>query len=234
MRLLLAIFIILSFISCSSDEVKYDETSQQKPVQSYHGIDSVLSTLEHFSYKSLPVDYLEASGNIDNFKSMVKNGNFYQLKNTDIYKYIVGSIRIKNFVAHDKYYRQNASNASASYQQYWLIDKQLLYKVLDLQNALTKAAYNPNGFTVRDGHRYPTYNQLRGGASRSQHIAGKATDIVIHDINLDGIEDQTDKDIVLEILENEVIKNKGGIGRYPGSMVIHFDVRGKRARWDKQ
>jgi len=41
------------------------------------------------------------------------------------------------------------------------------------------------------------------------------------------------KKIILDILENKVIGDQGGIGRYPGTMSVHFDVRGFKARWDK-
>ena len=106
--------------------------------------------------------------------------------------------------------------------------------MLDLKLTLEEQKFDPNGFKVRDGHRHPNYNSKRGGAKLSQHMAGKATDIVIMDINFDGNANQIDKDIVLKLLNKDIIGNKGGIGRYPGSMVIHFDVRGKRARWDHQ
>jgi hypothetical protein len=37
---------------------------------------------------------------------------------------------------------------------------------------------------------------------------------------------------VLDLLEKEIIKSSGGIGRYPGTRAVHFDVRGYKARWD--
>ncbi len=40
------------------------------------------------------------------------------------------------------------------------------------------------------------------------------------------------KEIVIDLLETKVIKNKGGIGKYPGTKIVHMDVRGYRARWD--
>lgn len=41
-----------------------------------------------------------------------------------------------------------------------------------------------------------------------------------------------DKQIVLDFLDKEIIGNKGGIGLYPGTKAVHFDVRGHRARWN--
>jgi uncharacterized protein YcbK (DUF882 family) len=67
--------------------------------------------------------------------------------------------------------------------------------------------------------------------SRSK-FKGEAVDIVIDDINKDGYANKTDKDIILDLLENEIIKNDGGIGLYPGTDRVHYDIRGTRARWN--
>lgn len=103
--------------------------------------------------------------------------------------------------------------------------------MLDLILTLDEQGYDKYGFTVRESHRPPRYNAARGGASKSQHIWGTAVDIVIRDINKDGTADQTDKKIVLEIME-KIVGNEGGLGKYPGTMTVHFDCRGHRARWD--
>ena len=64
-------------------------------------------------------------------------------------------------------------------------------------------------------------------------IVGEALDLRINDINDDGRRTQADKQIVLDLLEQHIIKDKGGIGKYPGTMSVHFDVRGYKARWDR-
>ncbi|MBL4705643.1 MAG: DUF882 domain-containing protein [Flavobacteriales bacterium] len=226
------IVLVLGVFGCTAAEISYDERTNQQPIETTSQIDSVLNTLEEISYSDLSEAYLEETGNTGTFTKMIKKGTFYQVKDEDVYKYIVGTVRIKNFIAHDDYYRSNVGNASESYEQIWLIDNKLLHKVLELKQELSKGGYDPDGFYVRTGHRHPVLNEEIAGASRSQHIAGKATDITIKDINQDGISDQADKEIVLEILNKIVIKNEGGIGRYPGTMSVHFDVRGSRARWD--
>ena len=55
----------------------------------------------------------------------------------------------------------------------------------------------------------------------------------IGDINRDRKADIHDKNIVRNILDSSVIANKGGVGFYPGTMVLHMDVRGHGARWNK-
>jgi uncharacterized protein YcbK (DUF882 family) len=77
-------------------------------------------------------------------------------------------------------------------------------------------------------------NEAVNGVENSRHILGQAIDIVIGDINRDGGYTVEDKQIVLDILEDKVIRNAGGVGRYPGTRTVHFDTRGFRARWDRQ
>lgn len=90
---------------------------------------------------------------------------------------------------------------------------------------------NSKGFYVRESFRHPTWNDKRGGAYQSQHIFGRAADLIILDINGDSKANSEDKDIALDIFE-KIIGNTGGIGKYPGTKIIHLDVRGFRARWD--
>lgn len=163
----------------------------------------------------------------------LKKEKFYVLEGDDVLKYIVGEYRIRNFVTTDAYYSRNEKDYTKNKKQFWLVDKKMLYMMLDLILKLDENGYNKYGFHVRESHRHPTYNEKKGGASSSQHIWGKAVDIVIQDINNDGKKTQADKTIVLDIME-EIVGNNGGLGRYPGSMTVHFDCRGHRARWDFQ
>lgn len=56
--------------------------------------------------------------------------------------------------------------------------------------------------------------------------------MVIKDVNQDGQYTDDDKQLVIDLLERKIIKNQGGIGKYPGTRVVHMDVRGYKARWD--
>ncbi len=111
----------------------------------------------------------------------------------------------------------------------------MLYRFLDLIILLDKSGYNTDSLKIMDGYRYPTFNDDTGGAGFSQHLYGKAIDIEIGDINNDHvIDEKTDKKIVIELLDKKVIKKSGGIGLYPGTQIVHFDTRGKYARWNEQ
>ncbi len=77
-----------------------------------------------------------------------------------------------------------------------------------------------------------------GAVSKSQHLKGNAIDIVVLDINNDGIYDSKDVDIATRILE-KIIRNQGGIGTYKterflwNRQMIHIDCRGHKSRWSR-
>ena len=79
--------------------------------------------------------------------------------------------------------------------------------------------------------------KLSGAAKRSRHLIGDAIDFIVFDINRDDKKNSTDVDIVFNILDKEIIKDKGGIGTYKNEksfinrQMIHIDSRGYRARW---
>ncbi|MFT5819363.1 MAG: hypothetical protein ACI8ZM_000586 [Crocinitomix sp.] len=228
-----AIILVLVLLSCKTDPIKkFDTQTAQEPVLTHAGIDSVLAQFEQIEFADLDAEYREYTNSNGKFKSSLKKETFYVLEGDDVLKYIVGEYRIRNFVTTDAYYSKNEEDYAKNHEQYWLVDKKMLYMMLDLVLRLDEEGYNKYGFKVRESHRHPTYNEKKGGASSSQHIWGKAVDIVIEDINNDGKKTQDDKTIVLDIME-EIVGNKGGLGRYPGSMTVHFDCRGHRARWDQ-
>ena len=76
-----------------------------------------------------------------------------------------------------------------------------------------------------------------GAAKDSRHLTGDAIDFIVFDINDDGKSNGKDVDIVFDILNKEIIKDKGGIGTYKNEhsfidrQMIHIDCRGYKARW---
>jgi len=61
----------------------------------------------------------------------------------------------------------------------------------------------------------------------------------VGDVNSDGKKNAQDVDIVYNILNDQIIKDKGGIGTYKNERgflnrrMVHFDCRGYRARWHR-
>lgn len=77
---------------------------------------------------------------------------------------------------------------------------------------------------VNSAWRSEEYNASIGGVKNSQHIMGRAADIVIK--GMTPIE-------VSKIIEELISKGdmlQGGLGIY--SSFVHYDIRGEKARWD--
>ena len=102
---------------------------------------------------------------------------------------------------------------------------------LEVVSSLTKLAMNlqvlrdylGKPIAINSGYRSPEHNENIGGAKNSQHLLGKAADIVV-----DGY---TPKQIfdVIESLQNKGEMEIGGLKAY--STFVHYDIRGHFARW---
>lgn len=97
--------------------------------------------------------------------------------------------------------------------------KQLAQQLQVLRDYLGKK------ITINSGYRSKKYNAtLKGASPNSQHLLGKAADIVI-----EGMSPKK----VAETIENLIKEGKmrqGGIGIY--KTFTHYDIRGAKARWD--
>ena len=216
-------------------EWQFDFTTKQVPVTQPKKIKSILNSFPTIPFSQLKKEYLSKTKfDKKKYKNLSKGANLLIIKGKDIFKFIVSDFRIKDFLPKDDFYYDNIDALGEGKEVLWMVDEKLLLKLLALQNVLFENGYYKNGFTIVNGFRHPAYNEKVGGASLSRHLKGQALDLKIGDINNDGYANQKDKTIVLDFLENKIIKNEGGIGKYPGTMSVHFDVRGYRARWDQQ
>ncbi|MEZ5045026.1 MAG: D-Ala-D-Ala carboxypeptidase family metallohydrolase [Saprospiraceae bacterium] len=213
------------------DQILYDLLNNNEYVLEREEIDEILSNYSQLRYDELPKAYQNYGKlNEPEYQGEQKNLVYNQLKKKEVYRRIVGNIRIKDLICRDKYYKRSFLFTKAPL--YWVIDNEILYKLLELQEKLSENGYDRNGFRVKEGYRHPNYNEKVGGASSSRHIRGEAVDMVIKDVNKDGRYSEKDKMIILELCEDHVIGNKGGIGKYPGTKIVHIDVRGRKARWN--
>ena len=111
-----------------------------------------------------------------------------------------------------------------------------------LKAETTAQGYRPS-FYVMSGKRNKLHNQylarFGGAAPQSRHLRGEAIDIVVLDVNRDNLVDETDVDIIYNILDKKIVGNKGGVGTYKNQsglfnrQQVHFDCRGYRARWHR-
>lgn len=76
---------------------------------------------------------------------------------------------------------------------------------------------------INSGYRSPSHNKAIGGASKSQHLLGKAADIVVHEMSPDKV-----RDVILRLMKNGQIQS-GGLKAY-GSFT-HYDIRGHYVTW---
>ena len=75
------------------------------------------------------------------------------------------------------------------------------------------------GVKINSGYRCTTYNEKIGGGENSQHLLGKAADIVVKGVSPDKV----------HTFLNEKYPKLFGLGKY--TTFTHIDVRDKRARW---
>lgn len=76
---------------------------------------------------------------------------------------------------------------------------------------------------VTSGHRCRTHNARVGGASDSQHLYGRAADIVV---------ESPRQGLFVQTAEEIKAYREGGIGTYPKQNFVHLDWRGYRSRWN--
>jgi uncharacterized protein YcbK (DUF882 family) len=76
---------------------------------------------------------------------------------------------------------------------------------------------------INSGYRSPAHNAKVKGKSNSMHLKGKAADFVIKGYTPNQIAAELEKLITAKKI------SQGGLGIYPN--FIHYDIRGKKARW---
>lgn len=80
---------------------------------------------------------------------------------------------------------------------------------------------------INSGYRCTAYNKNIGGAMNSQHVLGKASDIVVSRLNPDEV-----FDTVQDLRRNPMLKGVSfqGLGRY--DTFTHVDIRDNYTTWD--
>jgi uncharacterized protein YcbK (DUF882 family) len=95
--------------------------------------------------------------------------------------------------------------------------KECAYNLQILRDKIGKPVH------IISGYRNPTYNKRIGGASRSYHMKAMAADIKVK-----GMTPRQVKAIIEDLIVDGLMK-PGGVGIY--RTFIHYDCRGKNARW---
>lgn len=79
---------------------------------------------------------------------------------------------------------------------------------------------------INSGYRSPAHNAKIGGKPESMHLLGKAADVVIDGVSPDEVAE------AIEFLIQGKMMKQGGLGKY--DTFTHYDIRGKKARWDNR
>ena len=102
---------------------------------------------------------------------------------------------------------------------------EVLFNVQKLANQLQALRNVVNApIRINSAYRSPSHNKKIGGVPNSQHVFGRAADIVV--------KGKTPLQVA-QIIEGMIASGdmlQGGIGVY--DTFTHYDIRGSKARWD--
>ena len=228
---ILVVVINTPFLNNKLESIYFDFTNSNPSVASQVALKKLLNTFEQIPLKQLPKTYLKDSKMLEaKYAKMVAPMKFYKVTKKDTYKKLIGNLRIKDFVVKDK--QLSKTKYRSDKPIYWGMNPTVLFKLMELKEIMESRNLDFNAIQINSGHRTPHINEKVGGASKSRHIVGEAIDLKIGDVDKDGFITVEDKNKILKICDLELIGNKGGVGKYPGTRVIHIDTRGYRARWD--
>ena len=79
---------------------------------------------------------------------------------------------------------------------------------------------------INSAYRSEEYNASIGGVSNSQHIMGRASDVVVK-----GMTPLEVHNTIERLIENGDML-QGGLGLYEKKGFVHYDIRGTKARWN--
>lgn len=124
----------------------------------------------------------------------------------------------KNFYKHDFDSKDGAPMPADA-----LRNVKELAKNLQALRDYIELDYGSRAITINSGYRSPSHNKAVGGASNSQHLTGKAADIVIEGLTPKQVAHKIDELVLVGRMKT------GGLSIY--KTFVHYDIRGRRARW---
>ena len=102
---------------------------------------------------------------------------------------------------------------------------EVFYNIQKVSNQLQFLRdYLGRSIVVNSAYRSPEHNAAIGGVKNSQHVLGKASDIVVNGLST------TEVYNAIEELINKGDMLQGGLGLY--NSFVHYDIRGTKARWN--
>jgi hypothetical protein len=225
--LLYAILFNFLWIFDSTLSKIYDFATQQKRVSVFDS-----KSFEQILFEELPESekrkFEHKTCETQDYAGMI----FLKISWFERYKNIIGTTKAYELLNPKRVLENKIRIPNLNKTQYLLIAPETLNIYEQLLLELEEKELNAANLTIASAFRTPAYNKIVGGATCSQHQYGTALDLTVGDINNDGSADRKDRKLIYDILNKKLVKNKGGIGTYKHApRLIHFDTRGKRARW---
>ncbi len=209
----------------------FDFIHENKGAETFYDAKNILEQYPTVSFLELPAQLKKSYHDPKyDIEKPISNSRFYVIPRKDLLKKIFANNRLNDFVTKEQ--QINTFWYFQGGQSYLCINEKIIEALFLLQESLIKEELDSRALFINSAYRSPVHNLKVKGAPMSQHIFGKAIDLRIGDINRDQKIDQVDKQIVYKILNANIVANNGGLGFYPGTMIVHMDVRGVRARWD--
>ena len=101
----------------------------------------------------------------------------------------------------------------------------IYHNMVKVANQLqTLRNYIGKPITINSAYRSEEYNASIGGVKNSQHIMGRAADIVVKGMTPLAVH------TTIELLIEKGDMLQGGLGLYDS--FVHYDIRGTKARWN--
>lgn len=131
------------------------------------------------------------------------------------------NFKLKEFI-ESKFY--NKSNQKLVWDSFYKNEKELVENIKQLAESLqVLREYLNKPILINIAYRPVWWELKKGRSGNSLHTKGLAADI-----NVQGITTQDLKEVIEHLIKENKMK-QGGLGYYPA--FIHYDIRGKKARW---
>lgn len=236
----ISIFVLIILVSICSyifysrniESFFYDLKHNNQQVLNLYQLKNSVSNYSVLNFNQLPEALKSKMKSAEiNYKNKFSELKFYKIPKDDLYKKVYMNQRLIDLCSSEQ--RELYLWFSSTRYFYIMVNFDLFDILFRLNSILNKKGFFNENIKINSAYRSPSTNDKVHGAKNSMHLFGKALDLKIGDINKDGIVTEQDKKIVYDILDKNLINNKGGLGYYPKTMILHMDIRGSRARWNQ-
>jgi hypothetical protein len=212
------------------------------PVETAAQLEAALAKLQRLRVRQIPPEAYRRDGYSARYDTM----QIYRVAPAQRALPLVGHFTAGDFLSPEFRFPTSWLYAplhiDASGEQYVLLDRRILLKLLHVINHLMRQGHDADSLhlfahrTDRINRYLHDYRMRTFGrtslAKRSYHLLGRAVDLLVGDLNRDGRIDVKDHGLLVcavNAVERRHRSLRGGLGLYAQS--IHTDIREQRVRW---